>query len=64
MNLIDILKQGYVPFNFFTDVDFEVKQGDRVAKLILEKIMTSEVCQVDDLESTIRGIGKFGSTGV
>ena len=41
-----------------------MKAGDRVAQLILERIATPEVVEVDDLEATERGAGGFGSTGV
>ena len=41
-----------------------VKRGDRVAQLILEQISTPEVIAVDDLDSSDRGAGGFGSTGV
>lgn len=40
-----------------------VKQGDRVAQLILERIVTPEVEEVDSLAETVRGAGGFGSTG-
>lgn len=53
---------GVILFNH-SDVDFEVKVGDRIAQLIIEMIMTPDVLEVDDLESTVRGIGGFGSTG-
>ncbi|KAL9246995.1 hypothetical protein vseg_020470 [Gypsophila vaccaria] len=54
---------GVILFNH-SDVDFEVKVGDRIAQLIIEKIMTPEVFEVEDLDSTVRGAGGFGSTGV
>ncbi|TMX02101.1 hypothetical protein EJD97_022587 [Solanum chilense] len=54
---------GVILFNH-CDVDFEVKIGDRIAQLIIEKIMVPEVEEVDDLDSTVRGSGGFGSTGV
>ncbi|XP_015884627.3 deoxyuridine 5'-triphosphate nucleotidohydrolase-like [Ziziphus jujuba] len=54
---------GVILFNH-SDVDFEVKVGDRVAQLIIEKIITPEVMEVEDLDSTVRGSGGFGSTGV
>ena len=41
-----------------------VKQGDRIAQLILERIITPEVQVVEELGSTIRGAGGYGSTGV
>ena len=54
---------GVILFNH-SDVDFEVKVGDRVAQLIIEKIVTPSVTEVDDLDETVRGEGGFGSTGV
>ncbi|KAL0351881.1 UNVERIFIED_CONTAM: Deoxyuridine 5'-triphosphate nucleotidohydrolase [Sesamum calycinum] len=54
---------GVILFNH-SDVDFEVKSGDRIAQLIIEKVVTPEVTEVDDLDSTHRGSGGFGSTGV
>ncbi|KAJ4964846.1 hypothetical protein NE237_016695 [Protea cynaroides] len=54
---------GVILFNH-SDVDFEVKPGDRIAQLIIEKIITPEVLEVEDLDSTVRGEGGFGSTGV
>jgi dUTP pyrophosphatase len=65
---------GVVLFNH-SDKDFQskttlshsysqplVKQGDRVAQLVLEKIATPEVVEVDNIEDTERGVGGFGST--
>eukprot|EP00892_Ulva_mutabilis_P005048 jgi/Ulvmu1/2915/UM147_0013.1 len=49
-------------FNF-SDQDFEVKEGDRIAQLVLERIMIAEVAQVESLDGTDRGAGGFGSTG-
>jgi len=54
---------GVILFNF-SDVDFEIKKGDRVAQMILEQIVTPECVEVDDLDATDRGAGGFGSTGV
>lgn len=41
-----------------------VKAGDRVAQLILERIATPVIAEVDDLDDTVRGAGGYGSTGV
>lgn len=49
-------------FNF-NDTEFEVKEGDRVAQLILERIVTPEVTVVEELAESVRGAGGFGSTG-
>ena len=54
---------GVVLFNH-GDQDFEVKMGDRIAQLILEKIDTPPVEEVQALGDTVRGTGGFGSTGV
>ncbi|KAL6504407.1 hypothetical protein OROGR_026330 [Orobanche gracilis] len=54
---------GVILFNH-SDLVFEVKPGDRIAQLIIEKILTPEVSEVDDHDSTERGSGGFGSTGV
>ena len=40
-----------------------VSKGDRIAQLILERIMTPEVEPVQELSSTVRGSGGYGSTG-
>lgn len=49
-------------FNF-SEVDYDVKQGERVAQLVLERIVTPEVLVVEKLEESVRGAGGFGSTG-
>ncbi|KAI9585279.1 deoxyuridine 5'-triphosphate nucleotidohydrolase [Glossina fuscipes] len=54
---------GVVLFNH-SDVDFDIKRGDRIAQLICERIFYPELEQVDKLEDTERGEGGFGSTGV
>ena len=54
---------GVILFNF-SDKDFEVKAGDRIAQLILERIAFADVEEVQDLEASERGAGGFGSTGV
>ncbi|KAM5534893.1 hypothetical protein V8D89_011448 [Ganoderma adspersum] len=46
-----------------SDQDFTVNEGDRIAQLILERIVTPEVLEVQDLDETLRGSGGFGSTG-
>ena len=45
------------------DKDFEVKKGDRVAQLVLEKCDTPPVKEIEIVEETERGSGGFGSTG-
>ncbi|WWD22902.1 hypothetical protein CI109_107397 [Kwoniella shandongensis] len=49
-------------FNY-SDVDFSVQKGDRIAQLILEKVILAPIEVVEDLDATDRGSGGFGSTG-
>lgn len=45
--------------------DYSITRGDRIAQAILEKINRFDIIQeVNNLESTNRGEGGFGSTGV
>ncbi|KAH7627306.1 dUTPase-like protein [Sordaria sp. MPI-SDFR-AT-0083] len=64
--VIDADYRGQVKVLLFnhSDVDFQVKEGDRVAQLVLERIYTPEVVEVQELEESVRGAGGFGSTGV
>lgn len=57
---------GVILFNHDPATTFEVKKGDRVAQLILEKICMASIEEVidGDLDATVRGSGGFGSTGV
>nr|3SO2_A Chain A, Chlorella dUTPase [Chlorella variabilis] len=54
---------GVVLFNH-GETPFQVRRGDRVAQLILERIATPEVVEVESLDETTRGTGGYGSTGV
>ena len=43
---------------------FDVKVGDRVAQLLLERVSVPAVEEVQELEATERGARGFGSTGI
>lgn len=54
-----------VLFNQDNSKTYTVKPGYRIAQLVLEKIECPEVEEIkDELDSTERGHGGFGSTGV
>ncbi|CAI9736087.1 5' [Octopus vulgaris] len=53
---------GVLLFNF-SETDFKVNKGDRVAQLVLERIFTAELEECVSLDDTLRGEGGFGSTG-
>ncbi|RKF71959.1 Deoxyuridine 5'-triphosphate nucleotidohydrolase [Golovinomyces cichoracearum] len=63
--VIDADYRGEVKILLFNhgDCDFKVTEGDRVAQLVIEKISTPDVKEVDELEESVRGAGGFGSTG-
>jgi dUTP pyrophosphatase len=48
-----------------TDVrsPFTVSEGDRIAQLVLVRIESAEIVEVDQLERSARGAGGFGSSG-
>lgn len=47
----------------FPVINREIKQGDRIAQLVIQKFEPVEFEEVDKLDSTDRGEGGFGSTG-
>uniref|UniRef100_A0A8C6C0C2 Deoxyuridine 5'-triphosphate nucleotidohydrolase n=1 Tax=Monodon monoceros TaxID=40151 RepID=A0A8C6C0C2_MONMO len=53
---------GVVLFNFGKE-KFDVEKGDRIARLICERIFYPEIEEVQVLDNTERGSGGFGSTG-
>ena len=48
-----------------TDVreSFQVRRGDRIAQLVIQRVEEATILLVDDLDETSRGSAGFGSTG-
>ena len=44
--------------------EFTIKRGDRIAQMIITKVYRAELSEVDALDTTYRGQGGFGHTGV
>lgn len=42
---------------------FLIHRGDRIAQLVLQKVVEATIVPVDELDATTRGDGGFGSTG-
>ena len=42
---------------------FELRRGDRVAQLVLQRVERARFVVVDRLPGSVRGPGGFGSTG-
>ena len=43
---------------------FTVKNGDRIAQMIISKVYRADFVEVDILDTTLRGQGGFGHTGI
>lgn len=43
---------------------FVINEGDRIAQLLIQEVPALELVEVDSLDSTERGDGGFGSSGV
>ena len=41
----------------------EINKNDRIAQMLIQKIETPNIKEVEDLDATTRGEGGFGSTG-
>lgn len=44
--------------------DFEIKKGQKIAQLLIQRVERPDIEEVDELEETSRGARGFGSTGV
>ena len=54
---------GVILANFGQD-DFKVNVGDRIAQLVIAPVLQPVVVEATEVDSTDRGAGGFGSTGV
>ena len=54
---------GVILANFGQD-DFKVNVGDRIAQLVIAPVLQPVVVETTEVDSTDRGVGGFGSTGV
>jgi dUTP pyrophosphatase len=48
----------------FSEQEFEINTGDRIAQMIVARHETVNWQQVDELNETLRGAGGYGHTGV
>lgn len=47
-----------------SDAPYEIQKGSKVAQLLIQKVALPEVCEVSELNDTLRGESGFGSTGL
>ena len=45
-------------------IPFEVRKGDRIAQLVIQKVERVEFVSASELDSTDRGLDGFGSSGI
>jgi dUTP pyrophosphatase len=43
--------------------DYEVRRGDRIAQLVIQRVESAAFAAVDELPTSERGLGGFGHTG-
>jgi dUTP pyrophosphatase len=48
----------------FSDQDFIINDGERIAQMIIARHETAEFVAVEELDETERGEGGYGHTGV
>ena len=42
---------------------FQIRRGDRIAQLVVQRVEEATILRVEELDETSRGAGGFGSTG-
>lgn len=48
----------------FSDTDFVINAGERIAQMVIAKHETADFIEVEELDETERGAGGYGHTGV
>lgn len=48
----------------FSDADFVVSDGERIAQMVIAKHENADFVEVEELDETLRGAGGYGHTGV
>jgi dUTP pyrophosphatase len=70
LNAPGVIDSGYrgevkvILLNPHASQSFSIKKGDRIAQLLIQKVEQADFIEVENLDSTDRGQGGFGSTGV
>lgn len=58
----EVMIQLRVPYSL--DRCVAIEQGERIAQLVISRIYTGDLMEVESLSETLRGEGGFGSTGI
>lgn len=65
--LIDAHYRGelkVIAINLDKEHEIVIERGDRIAQLVIQRVPTVRLVEVDELDATDRGTGGFGSSGV
>ncbi len=46
-----------------TDPEYTIQPFERIAQMVIQPVEIPEITEVDELDDTVRGAGRFGSTG-
>lgn len=63
--VIDPIYRGemHVTLINLSSKNFEIKKGQKIAQILIQKIERPKLVEVDELSETQRGVNGFGSTG-
>lgn len=53
-----------IAINLDATKPIRIRRGDRIAQLVIQRVPVVQLIEVDELDSTDRGVGGFGSSGV
>ena len=67
-NKVGVIDSDYrgeimVAIHNHSDSDAVIESGERIAQLVITPYLTAEFVQTEELDTTLRGEGGFGSTG-
>lgn len=70
VNTPGLIDSGYrgevkaILINLDPEKEIVIKKGEKIAQLVIQKVETVSVMEVEELSETSRGEGGFGSTGI
>ena len=70
VNSPGLIDSGYrgeiciIMVNLDKNNEFNIRKGDKICQLVIQKVEEAELIEVDDIGGSDRGEGGFGSTGL
>ena len=55
--------KAFIPSDLAIPPMGRVKNGDRIAQMVISPVIRASILEAEDLSQTERGSGRFGSTG-